>query len=123
MGQDIRPKTVICDIDGTLIKHCGDICKQHQILDPEILLPGTLDKIKEWDKNGYRIILVTGRRESTRKQTEEQLTHLGILYDQLIMGVSGGVRVLINDLKPNKEEPTAIAVNLKRNQGIGDIDV
>lgn len=117
-----RPKTIICDIDGTLIRHTGDICHQH-LSDENLLLKDTLTKIREWDKKGYKIILLTGRRENTRKKTEKQLTNLGILYDQLVMGVTGGVRVLINDLKPDSEEPTAIAVNIPRNKGIGDTDV
>lgn len=117
-----RPKTIICDIDGTLIHHTGDICNQH-MSENATLLRGTLDKIREWDKKGYRIILLTGRRENTRKKTEKQLTNLGILYDQLVMGVTGGTRVLINDLKPDSNEPTAIAINIPRNHGIGDTDV
>ena len=43
---------------------------------------------------------------------------MGIVYDQLIMGVGGGPRVLINDLKPGKDFNTATAFNLKRNTGI-----
>ncbi len=39
------------------------------------------------------------------------------------MGIGGGVRVLINDLKPYTEEPTAIALPLKRDTGLGGVDV
>jgi ribonucleotide monophosphatase NagD (HAD superfamily) len=117
-----RPKTILCDIDGTLIKHCGDICNQHLVRE-NVLLDKTLDKLREWDLKGYKIILITGRRESTRAETEKQLSHLGIIYDQLVMGVTGGIRVLINDTKPNDDTPTSIAVNVKRNQGIGEINV
>lgn len=115
-----RPKTIFCDIDGVLLKHHGDVTKQH-LLDP-IVLEGVLDKIKEWDLKGYKIILVTGRRESTRQHTENQLTEAGILYDQLIMGISGGQRVLINDLKTNSNDPTAISFNLERNKGLLEIE-
>jgi hydroxymethylpyrimidine pyrophosphatase-like HAD family hydrolase len=121
--MDIRPKTILCDIDGTLIEHRGDICTQHLIRE-DIVLSGTLEKLREWDKKGYKIILITGRRESTRKETEEQLSKFGIIYDQLVMGVTGGVRVLINDTKPDKEtDPTAISINIKRNNGIGGVNV
>ena len=58
---------------------------------------GTEDKINEWDAKGYNIILITGRRESLRKKTEEQLLSKNIFYDQLVMGVGGGDRVIIND--------------------------
>jgi ribonucleotide monophosphatase NagD (HAD superfamily) len=86
------------------------------------LLPGTLEKISDWDKKGYNIILLTGRRESSRKQTEEQLSKVGIFYDQLIMGVGGGKRYLINDLKPDGDT-AAYSINLIRNAGIGNIDL
>ena len=62
-------KTIFCDIDGTLIKHHGNQTKQ--LLSPE-LLDGTIDTINSWDRTGHRIILVTGRRESTRSVTETQ---------------------------------------------------
>ena len=39
------------------------------------------------------------------------------------MGVGGGTRVLINDLKPDGNWETAIAHNVVRNSGLGDIDV
>ena len=116
-----RPKTIICDIDGTLIKHTGDITNLFNNK-PEIL-PNVIDCIKDWDRKGYNIILITGRKESVRKHTEEQLAKVGIIYDQLIMGVGGGTRVLINDLEPNSHEKTAIAINLERNKGFDGVDI
>ena len=79
--------------------------------------------MKEWDIKGYNIILMTGRRESTRKYTEEVLSELGIIYDQLIMGVGGGQRVLINDRKKGNDEDTAVVINLTRNEGLKDVEV
>ena len=43
-------------------------------------------------------------------------------YDQLIMGIGGGQRVLINDLKPDGSL-TAGAINLNRNQGISNLEL
>jgi len=119
--MDNRPKTIFCDIDGTLLKHCGDISQQ-SLIEP-IILDGVIEKFREWDIKGYKIILVTGRRESTRKDTEEQLRKSGIFYDYLIMGITGGTRVIINDRKLNKIEDTAAAVNIERNTGIKSIDI
>jgi ribonucleotide monophosphatase NagD (HAD superfamily) len=116
-----RPKTIFCDIDGVLLKHSGDICQQH--LNKAEVLPGVPESIRDWDIKGYRIILVTGRRESTREFTEKQLAEAGILYDQLVMGVTGGVRVIINDHKPNSNDPTCEAVNIQRNQGLSGVQL
>ena len=108
--------TILCDIDGTLIKHNGDIMTQH--LGEAELLPGVKEKIIEWDRGGFRIILTTGRRESVRKDTEKQLAEVGIIYDQLIMGLGNSPRILINDFKVNSIEPTASVVNVERNKGL-----
>ena len=116
-----RPKTIILDIDGTLVEHA--IPSDAQTFRHKMkLLDGTIDKILEWDGKGYNIILLTGRRESLRMQTERQLAEVGIIYDQLIMGVGGGARVLINDKKPDGT-PTAFSFNPNRNEGISNIDI
>jgi hypothetical protein len=39
------------------------------------------------------------------------------------MGIGGGVRVLINDYKPDNTEETAVAITLKRNEGINKIEI
>ena len=119
-----RPKTIICDIDGTLIEHNSG--PYGQFTNDAILLEGVIEKFEEWDLKGYNVILLTGRKESMRKRTVSQLESCGIFYDQLVMGVGGGARVLINDLKPNSGDPnnpTAIAVNLNRNEGLKDVKI
>ena len=114
-------KTVICDIDGTLLMHHGD-CHQ-QISKSPVLLEGTIEKLVEWDRAGYNIILMTGRRQSMRAKTVKQLEETGIFYDQLIMGAGRGCRVLINDLKSADLSPTATAINVNRNEGIEDVKI
>jgi len=116
-----KSKTIITDIDGTLIKHCGDITKQHLI--KAELLPGVKDKLIEWDRSGCNIILITGRRESVRVATEQQLAKAGIFCDTLVMGIKNFDRILINDRKPNNTEDTAFAINLVRNEGMKGVEI
>jgi len=113
-------KTIFCDIDGTLVPHTGDIINN---LYSTTSLKNVKDSIQLWDKNNYKIILTTGRKESTRPQTEKQLHACGIVYDQLIMGLPNGDRVLINDRKTDSPRNTAYAINLVRNEGLGNIDI
>jgi hypothetical protein len=120
--MDYRPKTIFCDIDGTLVKHQPPSETSRPSNNIE-LLDGTLEKLMEWDKLGYRIILTTGRKESIRLITEKQLSDCGIFYDQLIMGIGGGKRILINDRKTNNKEDYAIAINLVRNKGISEVEL
>ena len=115
-----KPKTIICDIDGVLLKHLNRGVSYQVTTEP---LEGTLKKVNEWDAKGYNIILITGRRESFRKVTEEQLKAYGLFYDQLIMGVGGGDRIVINDRKPDSERDTAYSINLNRNEGIKNVKI
>jgi histidinol phosphatase-like enzyme len=113
--------TIFCDIDGTLIKHCplSESIKPDHKLE---LLPGTIEKINEWESKGYRIILTTGRKECSRKILEKQLFEVGIFYDQLVMNIGGGARYLINDDKPDGEN-ASFAICIKRNEGISGVEI
>lgn len=116
-----RPKTIFCDLDGVLVEHnllSKSIKPSHRLK----LLPKTIEKLEEWESKGYNIILTTGRKESMRYSTQNQLFEAGIFYDQLIMGIGGGTRVLINDTKPDGSL-TVECFCPKRNKGIGDINV
>jgi hypothetical protein len=117
----MEPKTVFCDVDGTLVNHTGDITKNFS--DMSGPLPGVLDSLRAWDRANYRIILTTGRKESTRPATEAQLKAFGIVYDDLIMGLPNGDRVVINDRKTNGVRNTAYAVNVVRNKGLEKVDL
>lgn len=114
-------KTLFIDIDGVLIKHKGNLSKQ-MIESPE-LLPGVLDKLNEWEANGHKIILTTGRKESMRKITEEMLSSFGIFYDQLIMGLPRGERIVINDKKLDSDMKTASSIEIERNIGLNNINI
>ena len=114
-----KPKTIFCDLDGTLVKHSNptDIQNPNLILE---VLPGVHKKLIEWDTKGYHVVITTGRKESAREATVKQMQRAGINYDQLIMGFGGGDRILINDKKPNSDRDTAYVINLERNKGLSD---
>lgn len=110
-----KPKTIFCDIDGTILKHShkfSDITSH----EPE-LLDGVLAKFNEWDSKGYKIILTTARKESARTMTQMHLDALGICWDHLIMGVTSGQRILINDKLRDEDKDRALAINLITDSG------
>jgi hypothetical protein len=114
-------KTLFIDIDGCLLKHLGNLT--NEILGEPELLPGVLEKLNEWDGKGYKIILTTGRKESMRKLTEEQLLKFGIFYDQLVMGITRGERIIINDCKSDSDITTCSAIQIKRNEGLVNVNI
>ena len=113
--------TFLIDIDGTLLylpKHVPYDASDTQIL------PGSIEKLKEWKGKGHRIILITGRETARRENLVKQLSDLQIPYDELITGTHSGTRILINDKKPYCPfHKMAIAVQLERNKGIQDIEI
>ena len=115
-----RAKTIVCDIDGTLIVHKGNILEQH-LIEPDVL-PAVHEALQAWETAGYTIILTTGRRECTRQQTIEQLVKAKIIYDHLILGCATGVRVIINDCKPDGTLATE-ALNVNRNVGFSEKEI
>jgi len=117
------PKTIFCDLDGTLTKHPIDVTK---IQDPDYeleVLPGVKEFLYTIDVNRYHLVITTGRKVSARESTIKQLQRAGILYDQLIMGFGGGDRILINDRKAGRTEDTAFAINITRNEGVKDVKI
>ena len=117
------PKTILCDIDGTLIEFPKTYEKFKSIPHNKNVkvLPGVIDKLWRWASEGHNIILTTGRNESMRKITEKSLQRAGIIYDQLVMGLGPGKRYVINDV--NGDHDTAFAINVKRNEGLEEVDL
>ena len=118
---DTRPITIFCDIDGTLVEHHPPNISAHPGNSLKILA-NTISKLTEWDAKGYNIILTSGRKEGMRKSTEEQLRKAGIIYDQLVMGIGGGDRILINDKKPDGRVAASV-INLNRDDGVKDVKI
>ena len=117
----MKPKTYFIDIDGTILWLMPDFQEtiKSEYIKP---LPQAVQKISKWHCRGHKIVLVTARPESLRSVTEQQLYNAGIVYDHLLMGLTGGVRVLVNDYEPG-EQTRAVAFNVIRNEdGLKKVD-
>lgn len=106
-------KTWLIDLDGTLVLHNGYKDSGDQLLESVHEL---------WDKFKFndKIIILTGRHEKYRILTEQFLLDNNLRYDFLIMDLPTGMRVLINDAKPDGTS-TAMSINLVRNQGVQEV--
>ena len=112
--------TIFCDIDGVLLKHNPhSTCK----VEENILLKG-VEKINEWKKQGHKVILTTARNIKYQECTKNMLLELGIKYDNIVMSLPAGPRILINDHKPSKMFVNqANAIELNRDEGISNINL
>ena len=121
IDQATKNYTIFCDLDGTLWEQ-GDPTEIAKPGYQPKIIHGSVDKIREWDSKGFKIILTTGRKESLRDVTVKQLSYAGFVYDQLVMGIGGVSRVLINDLRANGDE-SAFVYQPKRNEGIAGLNL
>ena len=55
---DNRPKTIFCDIDGTLVKHSSpsEYSKKNYKME---VLDGVIEKLIDFDREGYNVVLTT----------------------------------------------------------------
>ena len=119
-----RPKTYFIDIDGTIFRQ-NDSWESGNFGDLSHggLLPGVFRKLNALYTAGHTIVLTTARAGNFRFVTEQQLVRSGIQYHHLIMSLPTGQRVLVNDMKPQEDIHTALAVNLERDSGMMDVEL
>jgi hypothetical protein len=86
------------------------------------VLDGVFEKFQEWRSKDYYVVLTTARPESLRAFTTQQIVDMGLHFDQLVMGLPTGPRVVINDEKPNGMV-TAFAKCVRRNKGLRHVDI
>ena len=106
-----KPKTIIIDVDGVIFQHGNWWADTPS-------LPGIKEAFHEWERKGYCIVIMTARPECMRPELEERLKKNHLFWNHLVMGVSSGERVVINDAKPSGRCASAHAV--ERN---GDFDL
>lgn len=113
-------KTYIFDIDGVLFKHDkGFHSNKSSYTYPVKPINENIEFLKKEYEQGSCIVIMSARTESERDSVTQQLSLLKIDYHHLILGVSGGTRILINDDKPNNPDyKTAVAIQSKRNMPI-----
>lgn len=104
-----KPKTLFIDLDGTILKHGH---RYSDLKQGQELCPNVLDSLNEADSMGDKIILVSARKESARAITEALLQDLGVPYDQLILGVTQGRRIVVNDVASASSPHRASALNV-----------
>lgn len=107
--------TIFCDLDGTLVEHEDQPSYTHSLK----VLPGTREKLAEWQQQGYHIALMTARPVAEEELLRQSLAAADVRYHRLIMGLPSGPRFLINDRRPSAMlTPQVGAFEVARNEGI-----
>lgn len=112
-------KTLLIDIDGTVVYQPDDFLDAIRHLRPLQALPGVVEALTAGIRSGdvEHIIFTTARPHIMRGFTERELHRLGIPFDILVMGCGNGPRVLINNLAKGSGDPMASAINVALNAG------
>lgn len=112
----MKPKTYLIDIDGVVLEHLECGASQQWLTGSPDVICTTKNTLDEIEAAGDMIVLVTARPEHYRPGLEALLLKAGVIYHKLVMGLTSGQRVIVNDC--TDEKPVACnAVNVKRNAG------
>ena len=110
-----KKNTYFVDIDGTIFIYRK--FETYETSEAQVI-KSTKQYLQQRHDEGHCIVLTTARPNDLRVHTEYELAVNNIPYDKLIMGIERGPRYLINDLSPKEPGERAIAINLKRDEGI-----
>lgn len=110
--------TIITDIDGTLFDHAGEEGYSFESKPT----PGAVEKMKEWERLGYCIMVISARPEYEYWATMRQLNQWGMPWHKLVLGLGSGKRFLINDTKPHTKD-TAQAIVVERDSGLEQVNI
>lgn len=105
--------TIFCDIDGTIIENQAPYGTNYYGA-PPVVLGKNVAALKAMLDRGCQIIFTTSRHMRWESQTRKMLNDLGFNDCSLIMNLHHARRILINDYAPTNPYPSAIAVNIKR---------
>lgn len=112
----MKKGTIFCDLDGTLIRHVPIPSVSGDEIE---VIPGSAEKLKEFQEKGYMIVLTTSRPQHKVFGIMDKLKEAGLEFDQVICDLPLGPRHLINDTK--NDEIRAFAHPVSRDEGITGI--
>lgn len=112
-------KTLFIDLDGVLVENSGKHFTPKWGTTKAI--QKNVDVINDLYNSGkVTVIITTARDYDFEEQTLNQLGMLGIRYHRVLMGLPHSQRILINDFLTTNPYPSAVAINLVRNNAILD---
>ncbi|SEG31761.1 hypothetical protein SAMN04488144_113171 [Methylobacterium sp. 190mf] len=105
----------LCDIDGVVFRNAGEYFPPFWS-EPDVPLVENIYKIRGLIDSGAQFIFLTARPEKYREKTEQSLNEAGLKWASIIFGLNHSRRFLLNDFAPTNPFPSAVAINLPRDQ-------
>lgn len=90
--NEALPKAIICDLDGTLCLMQDRDPYNASTCDKDLPNKPVLGVLKEYAKNGYKILLISAREEQYKPQTLTWLERYGVHFDELLMRKTADTR-------------------------------
>jgi hypothetical protein len=107
--------TYFVDLDGTLITNTSEYIQPYTGSGSPI--EENIEVLRNKHKNGEcQIIITTARSSKLKDITIKELEKYDIPYDHLIMDLPHSKRFLINDYSNTNSYPSAVSINIERNQ-------
>jgi uncharacterized HAD superfamily protein len=105
-------RTLFVDIDGVLFENGSRFFEPNWAQTKPI--QSNIDSLKSIASHSH-IVLTTSRTLDYEIATRDALKRYGVPYNDIIFGLPHSRRVLINDFSATNPYPSAVALNIKRN--------
>lgn len=105
--------TIFCDIDGTVFYNQSKYFNNNYSHTPQPI-PNAVKYLLQQQENGSKIVFVTSRPTEYKRITETALTNCGFKDFIVLYDLPHSPRIIINDNSITNPYPTAIALNVPR---------
>ncbi|KAB0676010.1 NTP transferase domain-containing protein [Aureimonas leprariae] len=110
----------VVDVDGVVFRNAGQYGSPNWD-DPDVPLPANVEVLRRIIAKGGQIVFMTARPERYRAKTEAAFRELGLTWHAAVFGLNHATRTIVNDFAGSNPFPSAVAVNLARNDDrLGD---
>jgi NDP-sugar pyrophosphorylase family protein len=111
--------TIFIDLDGTLIFHNSGLDLDGKSIGKVVPIDTDIfAKLTKFQQTGGKVIVTTARPAYSNTSLMSQIESFNFKPDQIIFGLTGGQRLLVNDIKPTAPHiRSALSMNIARNSG------
>lgn len=113
-------RSFFVDIDGVVFKNKGKFGVNNWY-SKNILLKKNVKKLLTLNNSGAEIIFCSARSEDQKSRLNQELKNIGFKNFRIILGINHSQRVIINDFTDQNPNPTAVAINILRDND--DLDI